>query len=353
MEHAHGADDCRHWCTSSPVHDAYRRVFAQVLASPPSQGKWVPVDEGTAAALAAEVESGYQKYPQVCVKRFTCKADKYAEKYESDALKPFDAQAFAQSVKGKTVTFLGDSVMREFMFDLSCTMAQSGLMAKDWFGNSLVAGNASMKPAKWGEPDPFAMTLTNGAKLQYHLIGVPQGDGYWGPKVNQSGFLDADIIVLNMGAHYPQFSWLKKPLDIIDALIQEQIRPNGRRLWLEYSPTHFHSSERFGGKTDTDSDIDSESMLQTSIGDGPAGQDGDCGEVALTRQGQVQAKATQFRLEDANRLMEEKGWEILRTHDIAVSQWYMHKGGQDCRHWCTNSPVHDAHRRVLAKALSA
>jgi len=313
--------------------------------SPPGNcapGRWAPVDEGTAAALAAEVETEHEKYPDVCVKTFPCKADKFAEKYESDCLKPFSAQAFAQAIKGKTVSFIGDSLISHFFHDLSCKlMAVPGLVAE-------TSGHAGAKAKKWGEPEPCTTTLTNGAKLQTQRIGMPVDETRWARQLNESGFMDADIIVANLGAIYQKWDWLKKPLGILDAMAQERIRPEGRLLFMEYSPTHFHSATRFEGRSDSDS-----TSGPSVVGARQDGDYGDCGEVALTRQGQVQASATQFRLEEANRLMEDKGWEILRTHDLAASQWNMHKGNNDCRHWCTNSPVHDAHRRVFAQALGA
>jgi len=258
----------------------------------------------------------------------------YSATYFSECMSQFDATAFLKTLEGKTLSLIGDSIMGQLFERIACAMVP--------VQHEIAMIDRSYDPKhipKGVDLDEGYSTLSfkNGAKVQFQYIASEwnmHAQKQFNPWILKEEVFDADVLVVNVGAHIKSQKQMDKVLKHLHTKVSTSMRPGARLIWREYMPSHFNSGDWYQV-------LDSKKLLHKThnVAQG-------CGPSAhMTEMANV-------RLNYANKVMQDLGWEILKTYDIASSRWEQHKSGLDCRHWCQPSPVLDATKTVLANLLS-
>lgn len=295
-------------------------------ANAEADGRWVPADGQAKLNLFWKLN---EKNPQVCLAQrkwagaYPCPAERLSADYVNPSLDPLDPARFMNLTLGKTVSFIGDSLNQQFFEDLVCDLSEVAPVFNVQRPDFPTEGINTEHP-DWGF---HQITFDHNTVFQ-SLCNKPL---HYAPSI-----LDADVIILNYGAHYKEWLKLEQDLKHFNEVVRSSARPGAKFLWREYSPTHF-------GKGVVDyMEIDLEMSEQSA--------DAKCLEVS--RDQYDSNNFDFFRRHKANALMTEMGWEMLKIWEPSSQQPNMHvETNGDCRHWCRPSPVFDVWQRLLAAAM--
>lgn len=269
-------------------------------------------------------------------------------------------------------------MMAQLYERISCSMAPVAKLVKSV---SRHPGNAPLPD--WGF---FRLEFNNGGVLQYQYVDrslawMIQYKKACGPGCRiwhyNTTVWDADLYVVNLGAWQKDWGKLETHLNEIHTAISKRRRPGSRLIFREYYPTHFpvntSLSKNYDFSRDQKREIEDDPLsardrarkakrwemnhpcTSRSVVESfehPEDQKRLFGGDAFNSSLNVEA----MRLDNATKFMQDKGYEVLRTFDLALPQFAMHPGVSDdkqvdCRHWCQPSPVLDATRMVLANML--
>lgn len=227
-------------------------------------------------------------------------------------------EAFLGLIKGKSLSFLGDSLMGQHFREFVCKLAPLG-------AEKIERPDPNDPKWTWESQamtfDPnhgyHRITFPGNTVVQFHFI-----TGFIS-EVKDDRIFDADWIFFNFGA------WVKKKYDMKTSLTSSinklQRQSNAKLIWREYSPAHFPGES-----------YDYRSNSSTY--------------PCESRDGKSQENAEEdLRLRTANEIVSQHGISIMGIHADSVMHWEMHTGqlppevgsGTDCRHWCMPSPILD------------
>lgn len=255
--------------------------------------------------------------------------------YHNPCVRKFDPTEFLRKIRGKTLSFYGDSVNGQFFESLLCALSPAGALV-----NITRTGPAGVSHVR--------ATFTHLTTIQYvGIYGVhcPECTGRHAHDPRSQSFqqvMDTDWLVLNIGAHYTDEEVFARDLAIVDADIRQRIRSNARLLWREYSPTHFRKVGDFHIARAKDKGVP-----------GVSAKHPQCEPALFPR---ARNRVEDLRRNWANSYMSASGYTMVPLFTISAGRWSYHaeanKGSTlDCRHWCNPSPVLDAWIQILAHVL--
>jgi len=267
--------------------------------------------------------------------------------FESDSLPQFDPTKFLETMAGKTMSFLGDSLTWQHFNQLTCFLHADTTLEVEAVerpcGNLSLTELASKKAC--GQFGFTRVKFANGATFQFHNANLNlQAINKLGPSTMQfcsnadkmdHRIYEADIMIYNEGAWQKSWEELKS---VMDRKLQDiRSRFRGKLFFRDYSATHFESgdfrSEEPGFPDEDVRTTTNESTKQCTDNVQPNDFD-------------------DFRSSTARGYMMAAGARPLCTHSVTLSApASLHLGPGDCRHWCSPSPVIAVWNRMLAEVL--
>lgn len=251
--------------------------------------------------------------------------------YHNPCVRTFDPIEFLLKIRGKTLSFYGDSLNGQFFESLLCSLSPAGALVK--ITRDGPAGVSRVRA-----------TFTHSTVIQYvgtYGVHCPECKDRHAHDPRSQSFqqvMDTDWLVLNIGAHYTDEKVFQHDLAIMDADIRQHIRSNAKLLWREYSPAHFRKVVDYRRAEDTEVP-------------GVVAKHQKCWPAAFPR---AHNKVEDLRRNWANNFMGSSGYTIVPLFAISAGRWSYHAEANkavDCRHWCNPSPVLDAWTQILAHVL--
>jgi hypothetical protein len=242
----------------------------------------------------------------------------------------FDPFVFYKLIRGKTLSFLGDSVTAQWYDQISCNLApliNRGL-------NITVTGPGITSPHCW-RCGLNQILIGSDTVIQFQFREEKDISQYREiePLVFQS-----DIIVLNVGSHIHT----QENFEVLLArYVSEFQNFNGIMYWREISPSHFGAGGMYESWIEGDWSSSNKHCQKTTQSSNPF---------------------LQWKLKFANEFMQNAGFKLLPMYNISLPAFALHidarnpaatppKNELDCLHWAQPSPVLDVWSSIFMELL--
>jgi len=334
---------------------AWKPFPLQRIACPDwaTRGRWVPregMDVNEPKTWPAWA-GGEHSNPEHFLLQWQPPADCAVDTHSNAVWSRFDAELFLQSLSGRTLAFLGDSLVRQ-QFDNLLLLLHGHIVTSTNFYPSHTQGQLdnSVREVHCA----YNVTL----KSQMLRDGVGDGSGTARKLVEQvyPTIWRSDVLVLNVDGLWPSGAGSEQDFaaSLRHLLAWSREHYAGSLLWREHSPAHYdtrdgeeHPDEQAKKHKHTHTQSQQQLPLCKSLP--PAAAQGDfSGE---------EQRFAHFRLKLANEIMGGEGTDgaaaaaavmgvfnsTLTLPDAAAH----HPGSGDCRHWPADSSVFEHWAEVL------
>lgn len=291
---------------------------------------WTELD-GT--SYLASFEKHRAKYPQACKFHLiwhpanpdkTCSPGRLNKIHKDTA--SWDSKSFLKQFVGKTVLFIGDSMIQQLFARMVCMNGEHVVNISGTDGT--ISRNKEVHRVTF-KVDGQEITFLSSFLSAKSAVGQFSA-------IHRS----ADITVLSTGSHFRS-----KEEFLMDLQLWHQLLAGQKLLYMEYSATHFDSPSGdyedsiFTPQHERGKQHSSRKHLQYL-----------CKPINVDN---WKASKSCFRRSTANEFFEKRNVTIVYNFDATVPIHEQHLGGDfgDCRHFCNPSPVLDMRINKLDEAI--